>query len=338
MGLTQAQRALIERAKAAGGGELGTGLSDEACSYLLAIAVRDLEQLDLFPELKDIEFPEFFEEADPRRLLINDLNFYALIERLVGIVADADTFFSCLASLQKSRLKYARILEKQPLPTMDQVGPRALLQYGQMNPKALVGFLLWRKWIYDIDNRAAQETGYLFEPIIAAAIGGTPISAKKSPIKRYGDSTKGRQVDCVRNSRAYEIKLRVTIAASGQGRWAEELAFPIDCRASNYTPVLIVLDSTANPKLAELARAFLKADGEVYIGDEAWKHLEEAAGSTMAKFLEKYVRSPLQDVLESSPTVLPNATFKMTDTIFSVLVGKDYVEFPRSVDQDVFKT
>lgn len=102
--------------------------------------------------------------------------------------------------------------------------------------------------------------------------------------------------------------------------------------------MLIVLDSTANPKLAELARAFLKADGEVYIGDEAWKHLEEAAGSTMAKFLEKYVRSPLQDVLESSPTVLPNATFKMTDTIFSVLVGKDYVEFPRSVDQDVFKT
>ena len=44
--------------------------------------------------------------------------------------------------------------------------PRGLLQYGGMSPKTLAGFLLWRKWIFDIDNRAGQETGYLFEPII----------------------------------------------------------------------------------------------------------------------------------------------------------------------------
>jgi hypothetical protein len=30
------------------------------------------------------------------------------------------------------------------------------------------------EWLYDIDNRSAQETGYLFEPILAAAIGGIP--------------------------------------------------------------------------------------------------------------------------------------------------------------------
>ena len=29
--------------------------------------------------------------------------------------------------------------------------------------------------------------------------------------------------------KAYEFKLRVTIAASGQGRWKEELDFPSDC-------------------------------------------------------------------------------------------------------------
>ncbi len=69
-----------------------------------------------------------------------------------------------------------------------------------------------------IDNRAAQETGYLFEPIIANAIGGVSLSAAKSPIRRYRDPDRYRQVDCIRDKLAYEIKMRVTIAASGKGR------------------------------------------------------------------------------------------------------------------------
>lgn len=58
----------------------------------------------------------------------------------------------------------------------------------------------------------------LFEPILAAALGGVPFPAKKSPVKRAEDPTKGRQVDCVVDRDAYEFKIRVTIAASGQGR------------------------------------------------------------------------------------------------------------------------
>ena len=77
-------------------------------------------------------------------------------------------------------------------------------------------------------NRAGQETGLLFEPIITAAIGGVPASAKRSPIKRRKDDKKGRQVDCLREKRAYEITLRMTVAAAGQGRWGEELDFPKD--------------------------------------------------------------------------------------------------------------
>ena len=106
------------------------------------------------------------------------------MERLVALIPDADMFFACLANLHKRRLKYERILQTQPIPTIEQVGPRGLLQFGAVCTNALTSLLLWRKWFFDINNRAGQETGYLFEPIIAHAIGGMPFSAKASPIRR----------------------------------------------------------------------------------------------------------------------------------------------------------
>lgn len=213
---------------------------------------------------------------------------------------------------------------------MDQVGSRSLLQYGQMSTRALAGLLFWRKWIFDIDNRAGQETGYLFEPIIAQAIGGVPFSHTKSPIRRVENPRKGRQVDCIKRNLAYEFKVRVTIAASGQGRWKEELDFPEDCRKSGYNPMLVVLDPTPNPKINELKAAYEKVGGSVFIGEGAWRHLEEAAGETMSKFLEKYVRAPIQDILNSSPEVLPELHLKMTEAIFSVSVNGEHAEFKRA--------
>jgi hypothetical protein len=179
----------------------------------------------------------------------------------------------------------------------DQVGPRSLLQYGSLSPKALAGLLFWRKWLFDIDNRAGQETGYVFEPIIAYAIGGVPASASKSPVRRSDNKVKGRQVDCVLDQKAYEMKIRVTIAASSQGRWREELEFPQDCQTSGYIPVLLVLDPTPNPKLHELSTTFQAAGGEVYIGQDAWNHLTTQAGATMSRFLELYVHEPIQTLL-----------------------------------------
>lgn len=328
MVLTQAQRTLVQKAQSAGGGELGTGLTDDGCSFLIATIIRDLQLLSRFPDVPG-DFPAFFEERDPSRLVLPNLDFLALLDRLLDEVRDADTYFACLATLQKARLKYTRILGYQPIPTMDQVGPRALLQYGQMAPASLAGFLLWRKWLFDIDNRAGQETGYLFEPIIAYAIGGAPFSSHKSPVRRTADSGKGRQVDCIRGKDAYEIKIRLTIAASGQGRWQEELAFPIDCRESGYTPVLIVLDPTPNPKLAELVEAFEREGGTTYIGDDAWNHLDQAAGQTMTVFLENYVRHPITEVLASTPTALPDITFSMSDTAFVLKVQDQRVGYGR---------
>jgi hypothetical protein len=329
MALTQSQKTLIERARSAGTADLGTRLSDETCAFISAIIIRDLQLLDNFIDIPE-DFPEFFAEPDPNKLIISNLDFNLIIAQLFSLVPDADTYFICLATLQKSRLKYSRILEYQPIPTMDQVGPRALLQYGQMSSQILAIFLLWRKWLFDIDNRAGQETGYLFEPIIAHAIGGSPFSAKTSPIKRRKDKSKRRQVDCIRNKLAYEFKIRVTIAASGQGRWREELDFPQDCNDSGFKPVLIVLDPTPNPKLTELIGAFEKVGGDTYIGDAAWSHLEEAAGQVMSIFLDKYVKAPMQQVLNSSPDELPDITFGMKDNMFSIIVGDELVRFKRA--------
>jgi len=301
MALTQSQKAIIAKAQAVGAGEQGVALSHDACTYLVAVIAQDLGLLAKFPEFTATP-PAFFGASSLKSLTISGLNFMALFERLASLTPDADTYFHCLATLHKARLKYERILETQPIPTIEQVGPRGLLQYGTLSSKALTGLLLWRKWIYDIDNRAAQETGYVFEPIIASAIGGVPVSATKSPVRRQGDKGKGRQVDCIRpDSKAYEIKIRVTIAASGQGRWKEELEFPSDCKASGYLPVLVVLDPTPNPKLAELERRFFAEGGEVYIGENAWQHFRSLAGSTMSRFIELYVHESVASLLAEMP-------------------------------------
>jgi hypothetical protein len=321
--LSKSQEAQLSKLQAVGNSELGVAIDDDICAYLLANIVEDLGLHDKFPELPE-KVPDFFGGGSPGSLLIKGVRFRELLERLLSIVKDADSYFFCLGALHKARLKYERILQAQPIPTVDQVGPRGLLQYGSLSPRSLIAFLFWRKWFFDIDNRAGQETGYLFEPIIAHSIGGFPAPAQKSPVKRKGGST-GRQVDCVMSGEklAYEIKLRVTIAASGQGRWSEELQFPEDARSSGYTPVLVVLDPTKNPKLTELTAKFEAQKGEVYIGDAAWKHLEEKAGATMAKFLDKYVRVPLQSLLKEAPDKLPDLLVQAANGSITFTVGEE---------------
>jgi hypothetical protein len=169
-----------------------------------------------------------------------------------------------------------------------------------------------------------------FEPILAHSIGGVPVSAKKSPVRRHDDSKKGRQIDCIANKKAYEFKIRVTIAASGQGRWQEELDFPLDCRKSGFTPVLVVFDPTENPKLDALQKAFKAQRGEVYVGEAAWKHLDQAAGSTMAVFIDRYVKNPINSLLaEVVNGELPDLRLAMTQTRFTVTVAGQSFSHPR---------
>jgi hypothetical protein len=330
LALSKTQEAFLTRVRAVGGGELGVTLDNEICSYLVAVIAKDLNLTEKFSKLPKT-IPPFFGKEHPVKLRLLKLNFLFLFEKLLSLRQDADTYFYCLATLHKGRLKYARILQAQPLPTIDQVGPRGLLQYGSLSPRALAGFLYWRKWMFDIDNRAGQETGYLFEPIIAHAIGGVSVSAKKSPVRRKGSKSEGRQVDCIRegDKRAYEIKLRVTIAASGKGRWQEEMDFPADCKSSGYTPVLIVLDPTSNPKLTELKMKFLEMKGEAYIGADAWKHLESTAGATMATFIQKYVHEPVQSLLKKVHGSLPDLHLAIKDGKLNIGIGGETLVIQR---------
>lgn len=334
MGLTANQRSLITKARTGGGSDLAVSLDDGACCYLLATIIRDLGLEASFHDIP-LDVESFFGAKDRQYLHSPKTGAYDLFERISSIKADVDTYFFCLATLQKARLKYDRILQSQAMPTIDQVGPRGLLQYGTLRPASLVALLSWRKWIYDIDNRAAQETGYVFEPIIAYAIGGVPYSAKKSPVKRVGQAHLGRQVDCIVDKRAYEFKIRVTIAASGQGRWGEEIGFPEDCRESGYTPVLIVLDPTPNSKLDELHRAFINTGGEVYIGEQAWKHLADVAGATMARFLELYVHQPLKQLITEVPDALPDLTLRSHADHIVMEIGEEYLVIQRNVTSKI---
>lgn len=95
---------------------------------------------------------------------------------------------------------------------------------------------------------------------------------------------------------AYEFKLRVTIAASGQGRFGEELDFAEDCRSCGYRPVLLVLDPTPSTRLDDLTSEYARVGGEAFIGAAAWTHIEGEAGPTMATFVERYVRRPILSV------------------------------------------
>jgi hypothetical protein len=319
---------MINKVQSVGGSRQGVALDDEQCAYLTAMVATDLHVRGKL-RLGKVALPPFFGTQALESLRLKGIDFLPLFEQLVKLNAEADAYFDCLASLHKARLKYERILQTQPIPTIDQVGPRGLLQYGCLGTKALTALLLWRKWLYDIDNRAAQETGYAFEPIIARAIGGTPAPSKKSPVRRQSDPKKGRQVDCVLGMKAHEIKMRVTIAASGQGRWKEELDFPSDCKASGYTPVLVVLDPTPNPKLTELQLKFITEGGEAHVGEIAWAYLRSLAGATMSCFLDKYVHLPLQAVLAEMPTTpeeLPTLLLKMEQQQFTAsLLGESLV-------------
>jgi hypothetical protein len=335
MSLSKDQRAALTKIRAAGNSALDDRLDDSVCSYLLAVVVSDLGLVNRFPELPSNP-PPFFTSQPPSSLRVDGVEFLPLYERFLGTHEDAQAYFSCLAKLHKSRLKYERILRSQPLPTLDQVGPRGLLQYGSLSPRALAGLLFWRKWLFDIDNRAGQETGYLFEPIIAHAIGGVPFGARRSPIKRI-DKRGGRQVDaiCDETHRAYEFKLRVTIASSGQGRWKEELNFPAEAKGSGYVPVLVVLDPTDNEKLRDLSRAFVDAGGLVYTGEAAWGHLRNEAGVIMSRFIETYVKGPLESLLREAPEKLPSFLVTLENEHIRIAVGNETVDIHREPVADL---
>ena len=107
---------------------------------------------------------------------------------------------------------------------------------------------------------------------------------------------RGRQVDCyvASTQTVYELKMRMTIAASGQGRFSEELSFAKEAKVAGLKPVLIVFDPTPSNRLAELSDAYKEAGGEVATGDDAWDLLRHNAEEGMSYFLDKYVKPVIE--------------------------------------------
>ena len=322
--LDKRSKALINKARLLGGKGPTVNLQDYELLRLCAVIATDLSRSELTTTIASTEeiingyysLPlEWFNQQ-----VSSSINFVDTFVLLRQTLPDFETYFTSLCEIHKHRVKFKRILETQRLPQLEALVPRCLLEYKLLPSETLASWLVWRKWLYDIDNRAAQETGYLFEPILAAAIGGVSYSATNSPVRRTNNPSNGRQVDCLEGVYAYEFKMRVTIAASNQGRFREELAFALDCHSSNYTPILLVLDPTPSTRLDELITEYSKYGGRAFVGNDAWKHIEDKAGDTMGKFVEKYVRIPLREVDTSYKSLQPISLSSTNDAI-SIQIG-----------------
>lgn len=304
-------RNLYSKCKMHGIGEAQVVISDGELNALVSLAIDDLGWSHSNLGIQRVNTPDngyyqipmaWFDEQSEI-----DIQASSTIQTLKTCFEknnDFGLYIENLTALHRRRVKYRRILSSQPIPNMDQIGPRSLLEYGECNTTLLANWMVWKKWIYDIDNRSAQETGYLFEPLLASCLGGKPVGAKNSLVKRLdsnGDPTdKGRQIDCLvpSNNRTYEFKLRVTIAASGQGRFGEELSFAEESQAAGFIPVLLVLDPTPSNRLTELSNKYLTCGGAFYQGEEAWRHMEQEAGEVISVFIERYIKPSIQGIEE----------------------------------------
>jgi len=301
-------------------------LSDYELYILLSLVAYDLN-LCSYKLRDDINLPSFdyykiplsFFVDNPNGVVISIEENYQCIMNFLEENEDFQLYFSNLTALHRRRVKFFNILKTQKFPTVEQVGPRILLEFGSGDINIVSNWLRWRKWFYDLDNRSAQETGYLFEPILNSSLGGQAVAAQNSPVKRIdinGMVTEnGRQIDCYieDEKKAYELKLRVTIAASGQGRWGEELSFPAECKRAGITPILLVLDPTHSHRLKDLSKAYIDNGGSVYLGSDAWEHMKLAAGKTMGIFVNKYIRPPIESIEEVNFSFPNQILFEASD-------------------------
>lgn len=291
-----------------GTGDARVEISATEVTLLLFIAYHDIHGTfpsQEFPAISKLAAKDFykitFTEICQLPELTPDECFNLLEKAGATNISDAIyLYLKNLCDLYRRRYKYDKILQNQPFPNTDQVAPRSLLEYGKCDESLLATWLEWRKWFFDIDNRSGQETGYIFEPILASCLGGISVSHTNSPVKRINDSgyrtNEGRQVDCYieETKEVYELKMRVTIAASGQGRFKEEMSFPYEAKESGLTPILVVFDETESTLLNKLRTQFNKFGGKCYIGKASWNMLYEKAGKEMSMFIRKYIYPPVQ--------------------------------------------
>ena len=307
MAVSRQQKAFYRTFSQHGSGNAFVEIKPKELALLIHIASLDIYETfpEWFkPEFADLATVKFFEITPAMIEALPALTEEDAIQllQLCGATNTENVIYlylKNLSELYRRRFKFYNILKTQPFPAAEQIGPRCLLEYGNCEDALLFSWMKWRKMIYDIDNRSAQETGYLFEPILASCLGGESVSHRYSPVKRIDDNGKptneGRQIDCyiADAKEVYELKLRVTIAASGQGRFSEEMSFPYEARRAGLKPVLIVFDPTPSVLLDRLKEKYITEGGSYAIGEDAWNVLTSRAGKEMGKYILKYIKPPI---------------------------------------------
>ena len=319
--MNKSQKEFYRQFSQHGTGDAKVEISPSEVALLLFIAYHDIHgkyPAEGYADIRKLANKGFYQITFTEIKMLSKMtpdDCFALLEK-AGATNVSDIIYlyvKNLCDLYRRRFKYDKILQNQPFPNADQVGPRSLLEYGKCEDTLLATWLEWRKWFFDIDNRCGQETGYVFEPILASCLGGVSVSHTNSPVKRINDSghktNEGRQVDCyIEDAKeVYELKMRVTIAASGQGRFKEEMSFPHEAKASGLTPILVVFDETESALLTKLKAQFKKYGGKCFIGQAAWNMLYQKAGKEMSLFIQKYIYPPVEAMgrfIDSNPQTI----------------------------------
>ena len=99
------------------------------------------------------------------------------------------------------------------------------------------------------------------------------------------------------------------------------MSFPRECVAAGIKPVLIVLDPTTSNRFVQLSELFLSLGGLVFVGEAAWNHIEERAGSTMASFVENYIKPALDAASEFDTTQLDPITMTWSSGSVVIRIG-----------------
>lgn len=306
--LTLDQRARVSRVrKPSGKSGLASRMSDTELAKIIGAMSLDYEELRRPKFLPDWAIPTMGYANTPIDWFQADtleVDFPRLYLEAVERLTDFEITFECFCELHKRIAKFDRIMSTQRFADISAISPRVLLEKSNDPGPVKANFLLWRKFFHDLDSRAAQETAYIFEPILARALGGESCSSKDSPVRRADDPETGRQVDAiVDGSIAYEFKMRLTEAASGKGRLQHELDFARDCATSGFQPALLVLDGTPSSKMTAMCKQVEDHGGFCLVGDEAWGHIRRSAGNTLYKFIERHVRRHIDEVEECEPVM-----------------------------------
>jgi hypothetical protein len=126
----------------------------------LALRVALDRNYDLEERFGRKDIPEFFEVVDPGDWERLDVDSRETVDWLLQKDPQNAVYLELLIRLFARRLKYRRILNTQAFPTIDQVGPRMLLEHGLLDEGALSSLVVWRKWaIYMTQSSPARWAG-----------------------------------------------------------------------------------------------------------------------------------------------------------------------------------